>query len=153
MSKKRSKTAARKGAGPASRWGAYLVVAMLLLLSVTVAASQLLWAEATPEPAAAPAVSTASHAANGEAVSNAPAGDNRAQTVNLYGGGMRPLVEESGGVQTLNVYGPGGQIIAQVVQDGQNTGTVRYLLTDHLGSTRVVLDAEDYAAAGYEYAP
>ena len=32
---------------------------------------------------------------------------------------MRPLVEERDGVQTLNIYGPGGRIIAQVVQDGR----------------------------------
>ena len=155
MAKKRSRStaAARNRIRPAHRWGMYLVPAMLLLLGVTVAAAQMLWASATPEPAAAPAVSNTSPAANGEVVSNAPGGDNSAQTLNLYGGGMRPLVEERDGVQTLNIYGPGGQIIAQVVRDGQGAETVRYLLTDHLGSTRVVLDAEGNAVARYEYAP
>ena len=126
---------------------------MLLLLGVTVAAAQMLWASAAPEPAAAPAVPTAPPAANSAQVSPAPGGDNSARTLNLYGGGMRPLVEERDGVQTLNIYGPGGRIIAQVVRDGQGSEEVRYLLTDHLGSTRVVLDAEGNAAARYEYAP
>ena len=118
-----------------------------------VAAAQLLWASATPEPAVSDALSAVPLPANGEVLSNAPAGDNSAQTLNLYGGGMRPLVEERDGVQTLNIYGPGGRIIAQVVQDGQGSEEVRYLLTDHLGSTRVVLDAEGNAVARYEYAP
>ena len=56
-------------------------------------------------------------------------------------------------MQTLNIYGPGGRIIAQVVRDGQGSEEVRYLLTDHLGSTRVVVDAEGNAVARYEYAP
>ena len=154
MAKKRSRsTTARQRIRPAHRWGAYLVAAMLLLMGVTVAAAQMLWASATPEPAADPAVSTASLAANSEVVGNAPAGADGAQTLSLYGGGMRPLVEERDGVQTLNIYGPGGRIIAQVVQDGQGAETVRYLLTDHLGSTRVVLDAEGKTVARYEYAP
>ena len=153
MVKRRSTAAARKRARPADRWGAYMVAVTLLLMGVTVAASQVLWAGVTPEPAAAPAVSTASPAANGEVVGNAPAGDNSAQTLNLYGGGMRPLVEERDGVQTLNIYGPGGRIIAQVVRDGQGSEEVRYLLTDHLGSTRVVVDADGNAVARYEYAP
>ena len=50
-------------------------------------------------------------------VSRAVGGEDSAQTLNLYGGGMRLLVEERGGVQTLNIYGPGGEIIAQVVYD------------------------------------
>ena len=127
---------------------------MLLLLGVTVAAAQMLRAEATLEPPVSDALSTVPLPAHGKVVINAPAGDdNSAQTLNLYGGGMRPLVEERYGVQTLNIYGPGGRIIAQVVQDGQEAETVRYLLTDHLGSTRVVLDAEGNAVARYEYAP
>ena len=40
---------------------------------------------------------------------------------------MRPLVEETDGVQMLNIYGPVGQIIAQVVEDGQGGQEVRYL--------------------------
>ena len=154
MAKNRSRsTTARNRIRPAHRCGVYLVAAMLLSLGVTVAVSQLLWAEAAPEPAAAPAVSTASPATNTAGANPAPAGDDSMQTLNLYGGGMRPLVEERGGVQTLNIYGPWGEIIAQVVQDGQGSEEVRYLLTDHLGSTRVVVDAEGNAVARYEYAP
>ena len=66
---------------------------------------------------------------------------------------MRPLVEETNGVQTLNIYGPGGQIIAQVVQDAQGRQEVPYLLADHLGSTRTVLDADGNAVARFEYGP
>ena len=68
----------------------------------------------------------------------------------MYRDQLRPLVEETGGVQTLNIYGPGGQIIAQVVQDGQE---VRHLLADLLGSTRVVLDANGNAVARFLYGP
>ena len=156
MAKKRSRSAAaaREGARPATPWRVYTLAGALLLFMVgAVAASQLLWASATPEPNAAPAVSAVPLPANGKVVSNAVGGDDSAQTLNLYGGGMRPLVEERDGVQTLNIYGPGGRIIAQVVQDRQGAETVRYLLTDHLGSTRVVVDAEGNAVARYEYAP
>ena len=154
MAKKRPRfAAARNRIRPAYRWGAYLVAAMLLLLGVTVAASQMLWASASPAPTVSSTESITSPAANGEVVSRAVGGDDSAQTLNLYGGGMRPLVEERDGVQTLNIYGPGGRIIAQVVRDGQGAETVRYLLTDHLGSTRVVVDAEGNAVARYEYAP
>ena len=145
---------AKKLSRPAAPGRVYTLIGALLLLMVgTVAASQLLWATASQEQTADPAVSTAYLAANGEAVRNAPAGGNRAQTLNLYGGQMRPLVEEWDGVQTLNIYGLGGQIIAQVGQDGQDADTVRYLLTDHLGSTRAVVDVEGNAVARYEYAP
>ena len=79
--------------------------------------------------------------------------DNSLRTLDMYGGGMRPLVEERGGVQTLNIYGSGGQMIAQMVRDGQGTREVRSLLPDHLGSTRAVVNAEDAVVARYEYAP
>ena len=145
MPKKRSKsTAARQRA----TWRVYaLAGALLLFMLGGVVASQLLWASATPEPAVSDALSPVPLPANGEA------GDNSAHALNLYGSGMRPLVEERDGVQTLNIYGPGGQIIAQVVRDGQGSEEVRYLLTDHLGSTRAVVDAEGNAVASYEYAP
>ena len=154
MARKRYRaSAARKGSRLAHRWGVYLVAATLLLLGVAGVSSQLLSASATPEPAVSDALSAVPLPANGEVVGNAPAGDDGARTLNLYGGGMRPLVEERDGVQTLNIYGPGGRIIAQVVRYGQGSEEVRYLLTDHLGSTRVVLDAEGNAVARYEYAP
>ena len=153
MSKNRSRTAPREAVRPAALRTAYVVAGMLLFTVVAGAAAQLLWASATPESVAAPAVSTAPPTANDDMVSRAVGGDNSVQTLNLYGGGMRPLVEERGGVQTMNIYGPGGQIIAQVVRDGQGSQEVRYLLADHLGSTRVVLDADGTAIARYEYAP
>ena len=147
MVKKRSRAATEKHIRLATSRGAYLLLGLplLLLMMAAGAAAQMLWAAATPEPVAYPT--------NIAGVSPVSAGHNSTQTLNLYGGQMRPLVEEGGGSQTLNIYGPGGQIIAQVVQDDQGTQEVRYLLADHLGSTRAVLDAEADAVARYEYAP
>ena len=145
MAKKRSTAAARKRFKTATRWGAYMLVGALLLVGAAGAAAQMLWAAATPEPAASPT--------NRAGVSPGLSGDNSTQTLYLYGGQVGPLVVESGGLRTLKIYGPGGQIIAQVVGDGQGTETVRYLLADHLESTRAVLDAEGNAVARYEYAP
>ena len=153
MVKKRFTAAARNRARPAARWGVYMLVGALLLLGAAGAAAQLLWASASPQPIESAAISPASLAGNGEAAYRRPEEGNGAQTLNLYGGRMRPLVEEKGGVQTLNIYGPGRQMISQVVRDGQDTEKVRYLLTDHLGSTWAVADAEGAAVARYEYAP
>ena len=155
MARKRySATAARQRARSAHRWGVYTLAGALLLFMVGAGVvSQMLWASAAPEPAAAPAASTASPATNTAGEFRVAGNDDSAQTLSLYGGQMRPLVEERGGVQTLNIYGPGGRIIAQVVRDGKGSEEVRYLLTDHLGSTRVVVDAEGNAVARYEYAP
>ena len=75
------------------------------------------------------------------------------RTLYVYGDQLRPMVEETDGVQMLNIYGPGGQIIAQVVRDGQGGEEVRYLLADHLGSTRVVLDGDGNVVARFEYGP
>ncbi len=90
------------------------------------------------------------------ATSDTPHGSSREDAVpTLYAHGdrLRPLVEETGGAQTLNIYGPGGQIIAQVARDDQGSQAVRYLLADHLGSTRAALDADGNVVARYEYAP
>ena len=70
------------------------------------------------------------------------------------GHGLRILMEEMGGVQTLNVYGPGGRIIGQVGwRDGSDGQEVRHLLVDHLGSTRAALAGGDSVIARFEYAP
>ena len=71
----------------------------------------------------------------------------------IHGANLRPLVEESGGQQTLNVYGPGGRIVAQVVQHEDGNQSVLYLLTDHLGSTRTVVVDGNNPVAGFDYAP
>ena len=75
----------------------------------------------------------------------------------LRGTGLQPLVEESGSSQTLNIYGPGGVIIAQVATDSPAGGTpttqTRYLLHDHLGSTRVVLDSNNQVLGSFDYSP
>ena len=36
----------------------------------------------------------------------------------IHGAQLRPLVEELGSRQTLNVYGPGGRVVAQLARDG-----------------------------------
>ena len=71
----------------------------------------------------------------------------------IYGNGLRPLVEEKDTVQTLNVYGPGNRIVAQVLRDAQGNEEVRYLVGDHLGSTRLALDQAGNVVAGFDYSP
>ena len=155
MAKKRPAAAARKRVNPATHWRMYLLASVLLVavLGATGIAAQLLWASPLPDSIAAATVSTAPPAANVAGGSTAAGASSSARTLYVYGDQLRPLVEETDGVQTLNIYGPGGQIIAQVVQDGQGGEEVRYLLADHLGSTRAVLDADGNAVARFEYAP
>ena len=78
-------------------------------------------------------------------------------TTTIRGTGLQPLVEESGSTQTLNIYGPGGVIIAQVATENPAGGTpiakTRYLLHDHLGSTRVVLDSNNQVLGSFDYSP
>ena len=78
-------------------------------------------------------------------------------TTTIHGAGLQPLVEESGSTQTLNIYGSGGVIIAQVATDSPVGGTpttqTRYLLHDHLGSTRVVLDSNNQVLGSFDYSP
>ena len=81
----------------------------------------------------------------------------QSSTTTIRGAGLQPLVEESGSSQTLNIYGPGGVIIAQVATDNPAGGTpttqTRYLLHDHLGSTRVVLDSNNQVLGSFDYSP
>ena len=128
-------------------------VLLVAVLGATGIAAQLPAALASPDSTAAAAASTASQAANVTGASNAAGASSSARSLYVYGDGIRPLVEETNGVQTLNIYGPGGQIIAQVEPDGSGGQEVRYLLSDHLGSTRAVLDADGNAVARFEYGP
>ena len=58
-----------------------------------------------------------------------------AQTTHaVYGNSSRPLLELSDQGQTLNIFGPDGRILAQVVE-----GQTQYLISDTQGSTRVVV--------------
>ena len=120
------------------------MLAGALLLAVLVAAGttdrMLLATSASPEPSAA-------------AASGAAGGSGSGQTMYAHGDLLRPLVEENGGVQALNIYGPGGQIIAQAARDDQGSEEVRYLLVDHLGSTRAALDGGGNAVPQFEYGP
>ena len=81
----------------------------------------------------------------------------QSSTTTIRGAGLQPLVEERGSTQTLNIYGPGGVIIAQVATDSPAGGTpttqTRYLLHDHLGSTRVVLDSNNQVLGSFDYSP
>ncbi len=98
-------------------------------------------------------MSIARTAANAEAASSAGGGSGSAETLYAHGDRLRPLVEATAGAQTLNIYGPGGQIIAQATRDDQGSEAVRHLLADHLGSTRAALDADGNAVARFEYSP
>ena len=151
MARKRSRPDTRKQVKPAARWGAYVLMGVLLMVVAAGAAAQLL--AAPPSPNSAATASTASPATNVAGSNNTSGAGSSARTLYVYGDQLRPLVEETNGVQTLNIYGPGGQIIAQVVRDGQGGQEVRYLLADHLGSTRAVLDANGNAVARFEYGP
>ena len=143
---------ARRGVKSAARSGLYLAVGVLpiIVLGATGIAAHLL--EASPSSKPAPARFVTSTATNAAGVSS-EAGASSTRTLYSYGGQLRPLVEETNGVQTLNIYGPDGQIIAQVARDGQGGREVRHLLADHLGSTRVALDADGNVVARFEYGP
>ena len=78
--------------------------------------------------------------------------DNASATT-IYGNHLRPLVVEGGGQQTLNVYGPDNRLVAQVLRDDQGNEEVRYLVGDHLGSTRLALDQAGNVVAGFDYSP
>ena len=135
MAKKRSQPVARKRTQPPACWGRYiLVVALLLAVLVASGISAQLFA-----------------------TSDTPHGSSREDadsTLYAHGDRLRPLVEETGGAQTLNIYGPGGQIIAQVARDGLGgSQKAPHLLADHLGSTRAALDADGNVVARFEYGP
>ena len=147
MAQKRFRAIARKRVKPATRWGVYVLMSVVLLAVLGAAGTAALLLAASPYSPTTAVVSTASQAANVAGASSS------VRTLYVYGDGMRPLVEETDGVQTLNIYGPGGQIIAQVVRDGSGGQEVRYLLSDHLGSTRVALDADGNVVARFEYGP
>ncbi len=125
MFSKRSTTAAR--------WGRYILAGALLAVLVASGISAQLFA-----------------------TSDTPHGsslEDPDRTLYAHGHRLRPLVEETGGEKTLNIYGPGGQIIAQVAQDGSGGQEAHFLLADHLGSTRAILDADDNVVAHFEYGP
>ena len=153
MDRQRSKGTARKRAKPATHWRMYLLVVALLVSVIGAAGASAQMLRASPSSDAAAAASTASQGANVVGASSGAGASSSVRTLYVYGDQLRPLVEVTGGVQTLNIYGPGGQIIAQVVPDGQGNEEVRYLRADHLGSTRTVQDAEGNAVARFEYGP
>ncbi len=126
MSSKRSTTAAR--------WGRYPLAGALLAVLVASGISAQLFAT--------------TDAAQSSSIENAH------PTLYAHGDRLRPLVEATNGAQTLNIYGPGGQIIAQVARDGLGgSQKAPHLLADHLGSTRAILDADDNVVAHFEYGP
>ncbi len=142
MSRRHSTAAARKRLKTVARWGRYLL-AVALLLAVLGTADRMQATPAVPEPFAAAG-----------ATSSAGGGSGSAPTLYAHGDRLRPLVEETGNAQTLNIYGPGGQIIAQVARDGLGgSQKAPHLLADHLGSTRAILDADDNVVARFEYGP
>ena len=144
MFRKGSTAAARKRLNPIARWGRYLL-ADGLLLAVLGAADRMQATPAAPEPFAAAG-----------ATSSAGGGSGSAPTLYAHGAQLRPLVEETGGEKTLNTYGPGGRIIAQVApagSSGSGSQEVRHLLADHLGSTQAARDGGGNVVAQFEYGP
>ena len=145
MFRKGSTAAVRKRLNPIARWGRYLLAGGLLLLAVLGAADWMQATPAAPEPFAAAG-----------ATSSAGGGSGSAPTLYAHGAQLRPLVEETGGEKTLNIYGPGGRIIAQVGPAGSNgsgSQEVRHLLADHLGSTQAARDGGGNVVAQFEYGP
>ncbi len=134
MEHKRSATAARKRPKPIARWGRYILAGALLAVLVASGISAQLFATSdTP---------------HGSSMEDAD------PTLYAHGDRLRPLVEATAGAQTLNIYGPGGQIIAQVARNGLGgSQKAPHLLADHLGSTRAILDADDNVVAHFEYGP
>ncbi len=125
MSSKRSTTAAR--------WGRYPLAGALLAVLVASGISAQLFAT--------------TDAAQSSSIEDAD------PTLYAHGHRLRPLVEATNGAQTLNIYGPGGHIIAQATRNDQGSEASRYPLADHLGSTRAALDADDNVVAHFEYGP
>ncbi len=125
----------RKRSTPVTRWSPYLL-AGALLLAVLVASGISAQLFATTDAAQSSSI------------------ENAHPTLYAHGDRLRPLVEATNGAQTLNIYGPGGQIIAQVALDGLGgSQKAPHLLADHLGSTRAILDADDNVVAHFEYGP
>ncbi len=116
------------------RWGRYILAGALLAVLVASGISAQLFATSdTP---------------HGSSLEDAD------PTLYAHGDRLRPLVEDTDGAQTLNIYGPGGRIIAQVARDGLGgSQKAPHLLADHLGSTRAILDADDNVVARFEYGP
>ena len=69
------------------------------------------------------------------------------------GNGRRVLKEGPGGVESY-VYNAAGQVIAEYTTEttGLETG-LRWMMTDHLGSTRLVLDEAGGIKQRYDYFP
>ena len=153
MSRKHSTATTRKRTQPPARWIRYILAGALLLavLGATGIAAQLLWASASPDVTAA--LSTAPMGANAAGANSESGAGSNARTLYVHGDRLRPLVEETDGAPVLNIYGPGGRIIAQVAPDGSGSEEARHLLADHLGSTRLVLDGEGTTVARFEYGP
>jgi RHS repeat-associated protein len=66
--------------------------------------------------------------------------------------GRRVKRTDGGGTATYYVYDAAGQLMAEYGSTVQATGT-QYLATDHLGSTRMVQDAQGNCVSRMDYAP
>ena len=133
MSRKGSTAAARKRARLAARWGRYLLAGALLAVLIASGIAAQLFAT--------------TDTLHGSSLEDAD------RTLNFHGHRLRPLVEEAGNAQTLNIYGPGGRIIGQAGRDGSGGQEARHLLADHLSSTQAVRDGGGNVVAQFEYGP
>jgi RHS repeat-associated protein len=71
----------------------------------------------------------------------------------FYDGDGRRVKKIAGGVTTVFVYDALGRLAAEYTDGQAETGGTKYLTQDHLGSTRVVTDAEKRLRARYDYLP
>ena len=88
MARQRSTTDARKPVKPATRWGVYVLMGVLLAVVAAGAAAQMLAASPAP-PDSAATVSTTPPAANVVGVSNAAGASSSARTLYVYGDQLR----------------------------------------------------------------
>jgi len=70
----------------------------------------------------------------------------------VYDGDGRRVKKVTGSETVVFVYNAGGQLIAEYGQP-QGSGGTSYLTTDHLGSTRLVTDAQGAVKARHDYLP
>ena len=70
-----------------------------------------------------------------------------------YDGEGRRVRKATGGTTTVFVYNAVGQMVAEYSSVTPSSGGTQYIIADHLGSTRVVMDAGGAVIARHDYLP
>lgn len=78
---------------------------------------------------------------------------NGAQTTYSYDGDGRRVKKVQGGATTLYVYDAAGQLAAEYSTAAPQELGTQYVTVDHLGSTRLVINAAGAAVKRYDYLP